>query len=118
MGRGNRIKAAAERREARPANWSWALRRERPARKRHPIPNKIRDSDPIVTAELVWQPWNGEYEKDFYWIRNVGGERAVKCWPNAGFMNAADGTGRMWAPSPDYEVALVIGDSMLERGQR
>jgi hypothetical protein len=49
--------------------------------------------------------WNGYYDKVFYWVHLPGGER-VECWPNAGWMNATDGSGRHWSPEDKPIVSI------------
>lgn len=53
------------------------------------------------------QLWDGRYEKNFYWVYPADGAPRVKCWPNAGVMNAADGSGREWRPADGVAVALI-----------
>lgn len=53
--------------------------------------------------------WDGTYEKEFYWLYPPGAAR-VKCWPNAGLMNATDGSGREWKPEDRVRVELVADD--------
>jgi hypothetical protein len=48
--------------------------------------------------------WNGNYLKCFYDIPTTSGKTQIGCWPNAGKMNAADGTGRSWKP---HQVAMI-----------
>jgi len=57
-----------------------------------------------------WRKWNGNYQKIFYDIQTTWGKTHIGCWPNAGKMNACDGTGRSWKP---HQVAL-IRRSLLE----
>lgn len=45
-----------------------------------------------------WRKWQGRYQKIFYDIETTWGKIHIGCWPNAGYMNAADGTGRKWRP--------------------
>jgi len=51
-----------------------------------------------------WRKWNGNYQKCFYDIQTTWGKTHIGCWPNAGKMNAADGTGRSWKP---HQVAMI-----------
>jgi hypothetical protein len=53
--------------------------------------------------------WNGEYEKQFYWVHLPDGTR-VECWPNAGIMNATDGSGRMWRPADKVMITVQAGE--------
>lgn len=41
-----------------------------------------------------FKPWDGSYEKTHYDVELHTGEVIKACWPNAGTMNATDGTGR------------------------
>lgn len=45
-----------------------------------------------------WKPFDGEYDKKGYDVLLPDGTEVLWCWPNAGFMNATDGSGRMWGP--------------------
>jgi hypothetical protein len=51
-----------------------------------------------------WRKWNGNYQKCFYDIQTTWGKTHIGCWPNAGKMNATDGTGQSWKP---HQVALI-----------
>ena len=46
-----------------------------------------------------WEPFTDDYDYDKapYEVLMRDGS-AVQCWPNAGLMNALDGSGRMWGP--------------------
>lgn len=125
MGRGNRIKkqlAAQAERRSNPASpapgtlWYYQKPKEKRLRELQyvgPRSQRITERDPIPPQGLDWRPWDGDYQKEFYWIRVAGAEpsRAVKCWPNAGYMNAADGSGRVWSPDPAFEVAMDVDES-------
>jgi len=50
-----------------------------------------------------FEQWNGEYEKVYYDIK-VGDEIIEKCWPNAGKMNASDGSGRSWKKDDNISI--------------
>jgi hypothetical protein len=52
--------------------------------------------------------WDGDYDKQFYWVHLPDGSR-VECWPNAGIMNATDGSGRQWRPE-DKPLITVQAD--------
>jgi hypothetical protein len=49
--------------------------------------------------------WDGDYEKVFYRVHLPSGE-FVQCYPNAGWMNATDGSGRMWKPQDAVLVSV------------
>ena len=51
-----------------------------------------------------WRKWHGNYQKIFSDIRVNNGPTVIGCWPNAGKMNATDGTGRSW---PKHRIALI-----------
>lgn len=51
-------------------------------------------------------PWTGHYDKEHYVVLMPDGER-VLCWPNAGLMNACDGSGRMWKPDGVVRVERI-----------
>jgi hypothetical protein len=53
--------------------------------------------------------WDGDYEKQFYWLQTADGER-VKCYPNAGIMNSLDGSGRQWRPDGAVQVEPIDDD--------
>jgi hypothetical protein len=61
---------------------------------------------------MDWQDFdeNFDYVKDFYEVLLPSGEIIKKCWPNAGKMNATDGSGRYWESGikvrPDLENLL------------
>lgn len=56
--------------------------------------------------------WNGHYVKAHYVLITPAKER-VLCWPNAGYMNASDGSGRHWAPCADISVERMDLDDAL-----
>jgi len=58
-----------------------------------------------VVAGGEFFPWEGAYVKGFYDVR-VGGE-VVPCCPNAGVMDAVDGSGRRFRPEDGVEARLV-----------
>lgn len=98
----------------RPEYWEY---KKRPEEKREnevydqPESNRITAEDREVTEGLTWQAWDGEYKKEHYFIRYKDGDRMVLCWPNAGYMNSSDGSGRVWSPDPAFEVvsATIAG---------
>ena len=45
----------------------------------------------------MFTSWDGDYEKVEYEVKLKSGE-VVVCWPNAGRMNALDGSGREFYP--------------------
>lgn len=65
-------------------------------------------------AEL-YEPhiWAGDYEKEHYILTTPIGE-GVLCWPNAGYMNASDGSGRMWAPCSNCTVRMIELDETFK----
>ncbi len=64
------------------------------------------DTETILCDEPVL--WDGDYEKVFYRVHLPSGE-LVQCYPNAGWMNATDGSGRMW--KPDDRVLVTVDDN-------
>lgn len=56
------------------------------------------------------EPWTGDYDKSFYWLTTAKGEQ-VKCYPNAGFMCAMDGSNRKWLPDGAVSVQLIPNDA-------
>ena len=88
---------------------------------------------PSLTEEeilaLPWSSWDGEYEKQHYWLllprylpslpgqtaavndSSPKGRELVHCWPNAGMMHALDGSGRAWSPDP---MLLISPDQKAE----
>ena len=54
--------------------------------------------------------WNGEYEKKFYDVKTASGKIYKHCWPNAGKMNATDGTETSWTKS-DCILVRISPDS-------
>jgi hypothetical protein len=54
-----------------------------------------------------WHKFTGRYVKKFYELRMRKNGRPVLCWPNAGYMNAVDGSGRQWSPHADVEVRVA-----------
>jgi hypothetical protein len=56
--------------------------------------------------------WCGWYEKQHYLVTVGGGAQAV-CWPNAGFMNATDGSGRMWSTDAGVGVQPITTEDAL-----
>lgn len=52
--------------------------------------------------------WNGDYVKKPY-LTLIDGEE-VPCWPNAGIMNACDGSGRYWMPEDNVQVRICTVD--------
>lgn len=79
-------------------------------------------------SKLSWSLWDGNYEKEFYWVLPIAGLNlelqpnesgtygfpepqglyAVKCWPNAGIMNAVDGSGREWPYDPAKPLLVSL----------
>jgi hypothetical protein len=51
-----------------------------------------------------WRKWHGNYQKCFYDLQTTWGKTIIGCWPGAGKMSAADGTGRSWKP---HQVAMI-----------
>lgn len=49
--------------------------------------------------------WDGSYEKEFHYVHLPDGTK-VTCWPNAGTMNAIDGSGRRWRPEDKPLVSI------------
>jgi hypothetical protein len=49
--------------------------------------------------------WDGSYEKEFHYVHLPDGTK-VTCWPNAGTMNAVDGSGRRWRPEDKPLVSI------------
>lgn len=52
---------------------------------------------------------DGDYDKEWYDVRLPDGQIVKHCWPNAGRMNATDGSGQEWGAgqcevrlSPDH----------------
>lgn len=71
----------------------------------------IRATDPAPPLGYIFSPWDGFYEKEFYWLGKLNKKNVVKCYPNAGFMNAVDGSGRMWGPkAKDIMVSMIPED--------
>ena len=69
-----------------PREETWELLKPLPNRtpKRQPDPEK----DGLPAEEFKhcdWQPWDGEYDKRCYLVKNKHG-RVFGCWPNAGKM--------------------------------
>lgn len=52
--------------------------------------------------------WDGTYDKDPH-IALIDGKE-VPCWPNAGEMNATDGTDRHWTPEDNIQVRTCTYD--------
>jgi hypothetical protein len=103
MGRGNRIKAAKVRAAVRAEQREQ--RRNVPSRNAPSPPPKRLTPEEVVA--LTWIPFDGEYEKEFYWALLPDGE-TVYCWPNAGYMVAVDGSGRQWEPSANIQVSMDL----------
>lgn len=62
--------------------------------------------------------WDGTYEKEFYWLYPCPpGSPRVKCWPNAGLMNATDGSGREWKPEDRVRVELCAEDELFDEDE-
>lgn len=51
--------------------------------------------DRMTTLGFV--EWSGAYVKRYYDVLVPKTDEIVKCWPNAGLMNALDGSGRSWS---------------------
>lgn len=106
MGRGNIIKKQNAARLAK-AEERARLKAEFDARLKQAI-SEIPDP-PVVPDDAVYvpfDPWN--YEKEFYAVKLEDGS-IIKCWPNAGYMNAVDGSGRMYNESHNIQV-YKLGD--------
>lgn len=43
-----------------------------------------------MTAVSSWQPYSGEYLKQWYDVRLKNGDVVKDCWPNAGFFHSFD----------------------------
>lgn len=57
-------------------------------------------------VEMYWVPWDGNYEKYFYILKDKTG-KIHECWPNAGIMNSlTDDT--QFKPEDEVEVWLPI----------
>ena len=95
---------------------TWVLRGPRPEEKPRPYcEEELLREGTLLSHEaaegLPWVLWDGDYEKEFYWVKPPGGGLAVKCWPNAGWMNTVDGSGRMWQSEANIMVAKVGDDA-------
>lgn len=51
-----------------------------------------------TTEGNPYVPWTGNYAKQHYDVKLPSGEIIKHCWPNAGIMNATDGSGRQFKP--------------------
>jgi hypothetical protein len=56
--------------------------------------------------------WDGSYTKRMYVVHLPG--ECVVCWPNAGLMNAMDGSGRIFKPD-GRTVITVMSDKEADR---
>lgn len=57
--------------------------------------------------------WDGEYDKRFYAV--LIKDKPVFCWPNAGEMNALDGSGKHWKPEDQVMVREALHDEVYPR---
>jgi hypothetical protein len=51
-----------------------------------------------------FRPWTGLYQKIEYDVMLPDGTIVPNCWPNAGFMNAVDGTNRKWSVTSNIKI--------------
>lgn len=70
-----------------------------------------------VSMRRTKRVWDGEYEKGHYILITPTGEEVV-CWPNAGFMNSSDGSGRKWLPCPDILIYPISTAEAISRHRR
>lgn len=70
----------------------------------------------ITPKERHWQPYtlDFDYVKDFYEVRLPSGQIVAQCWPNAGWMNATDGSGRKWGPADNVQVRIDLKNALGE----
>ena len=54
-------------------------------------------------------PWDGDYEKQFYWVRLRKTGRVIICWPNAGYMNELEGKCRQFSRGDVEEIRPIEG---------
>lgn len=47
-------------------------------------------------TQSTWEPFTGDYEKEFLDVLLPSGEVVYACWPNAGALAAMDGSGDRW----------------------
>lgn len=67
-----------------------------------------------IYREELWHVFTDQYYKMDYWIRSwdslYGQWAYTRGYPNAGSMNAMDGSGRRWFPKHRAVVAICIGE--------
>ena len=63
-----------------------------------------------------YEIWDGEYVKKPY-LALINGKE-IPCWPNAGRMNACDGTGRYWMPNDNIKVRICTCEEHVEASRR
>lgn len=51
-----------------------------------------------------WKPYTGDYEKQFYDVKDKDGNILTKCWPNAWFLNV-----------PDSDIKFAVEDNVMIR---
>lgn len=69
---------------------------------------------PPPTRNRPFRIWKGRYQKEFYDLQLPSGTIVPNCWPNAGRMNAADGSGRSWRPDGRIKVRLAARDPLAD----
>lgn len=76
---------------------TWSVRPFTPAGNPAPEPRKPPRTQPKPDAWELFTP-DYDYEKEPYFVRSGEGQPSILCYPNAGIMNAMDGTGRNFYP--------------------
>lgn len=65
-----------------------------------------RDALRADAEQRHWVKWDGRYEKQHYDVWTSGFDVVLGCWPNAGWMNATDGSDRRWFPADCLAVRV------------
>lgn len=60
--------------------------------------------------------WNGDYTKTYY-LALVNGAQ-VPCWPNAGEMCSAGGSGRTWTPGSGIQVRTCTHEEFTSQAAK
>jgi hypothetical protein len=88
-----------------------AKREARKTKEERKFANKKWNTPTQIPAEHLWFTFGDQYYKMDYWVRlgTPGDWTYVRGYPNGGYMNSTDGSGRIWSPEDKIQIALCLG---------